>query len=63
MLIGIFSIVTLIAVLNESWGAAVVSGLIVLALLFMLSENKKDMQAYWNMRDYWAKGGSNGRKR
>lgn len=58
-----FVIFLLIGLATGGWGPAAVVGVIIGVVVFMFQEDAKDMRAYYNYRDYWAKGGPNRRKR
>lgn len=58
-----FVIFLLIGLATGGWGPAAVVGVIVGAVVFMFQEDKADMKAYYNARDYWAKGGPEHRGR
>ena len=58
-----FVIFLLIGLATGGWGPAAVVGVIVGVVVFMFQEDKADMKAYYNLRDYWAKGGPNRGKR
>ena len=45
-----------IGILTGGWGHAAVVGVIIGAVVFMFQEDKADMRAYYNARDYLAKG-------
>lgn len=51
-------VIAIICANNGEWGSAAVTIGIVLLLALMSSEEKKDMKAWRNARDYWYKGGS-----
>lgn len=44
-------------------GPAAVLGAIVGVIAFMLHEDAEDMRAYYNCRDYWARGGPERRRK
>lgn len=46
----------LIGIITGSWGPAAIAGIIVGVVVFMFHEDKADMRAYYNRRDYWAYG-------
>ena len=48
---------------NGQWGTFAIGAVILVVLIFMASDDRKNTKAWTNMRDYWADGGPNGRKR
>lgn len=58
-----FVVFLLIDIFTGSWGHAALAGAIVGVVVFMFQEDKADMKAYYNARDYWAKGGPEHRGR
>lgn len=46
----------MIGILTGGWGPGAVAGVIVGVVVFMFQEDKADMKAYYNRRDYWAYG-------
>lgn len=62
-LIEMFGGIIAIACANDGeWGPAAVTVVIVLAIVLMLSEGKKDREAMMNARDYWYRGGPDRRE-
>lgn len=58
ILIAIFGgIIAIVCANNGEWGPVAVVVGIVLLLALMSSEEKKDMKAWKNARDYWYRGG------
>ena len=53
----------LIGVTTGGWGPAAKAGIIVGVVVFMFQEDKADMKAYYNARDYVAYGKEPGWKR
>lgn len=61
--VALFGGIIAIACANDGeWGPAAVTIVIVLAVVLMLSEGKKDREAWMNARDYWYRGGPDRRK-
>lgn len=50
-------IIAIVCANNGEWGPAAITLVIVLVLALMSSEEKKDMKAWRNARDYWYRGG------
>lgn len=53
-------IIAIVCANNGEWGPAAVTVVIALVLALLSSEEKKDMKAWKNARDYWYKGGPDG---
>ncbi len=45
------------AAANGEWGSVAVGAVILLILMLMSHEERKDTKAFMNFRDYWAEGG------
>ena len=50
-------VIAIVCANNGEWGPMAVVVAIVLLLALMCSEEKKDMKAWKNARDYWYRGG------
>ena len=50
-------VIAIVCANNGEWGPVAVIAAVVLLLALMSSEEKKDMKAWRNARDYWYKGG------
>lgn len=46
----------LIGIVSGHWGEAVIAGIIVGVIVSMFQDDKAEMRAYYNRRDYWAYG-------
>ena len=42
---------------NGQWGTAALGAVILLLLIFLAGEDRKNTKAFTNVRDYWADGG------
>jgi len=48
---------------NGEWGTFAIGAVILVVLILMAAGDRKDTKAWMNMRDYWADGGPNNRRR
>lgn len=46
----------LIGIVSGHWGESLIVGIIVGVIVSMFQDDKADMRAYYNRRDYWAYG-------
>lgn len=51
-----FILFLLVGIATGAWLEAAIVGAIIGVVLFMFQEDKADMKAYYNRRDYWAYG-------
>lgn len=51
------AVIAVVCANNGEWGPVAVTVGIVLVLALLSSEEKKDMKAWKNARDYWYRGG------
>lgn len=42
---------------NGQWGTAALGAIILVVLIAMAADDRKNTRAWTNMRDYWAEGG------
>ena len=64
VIIGGCAFVVIGAAISEgNWGTAVIAGIILLVLIAMAADDRKSTKAWYNMRDYWADGGPDRRRR
>lgn len=62
VIIGACAFVVIGSAISEgNWGTAVISAIILLILIAMAADDRKNTNAWYNMRDYWADGGSDRR--
>ena len=64
VIIGCCAFVVIGAAVSEgNWGTAVISAIILLILIAMAADDRKNTKAWFNMRDYWSDGGPDRRRR
>lgn len=62
--IGVCALVWLVcSARNGEWGTFAIGAVILVLLIFMASDDRKNTKAWTNIRDYWADGGPGRRRR